>query len=138
MSEESEAGQTPVSTVVTDSIVRVARDASVAEVAAVLTDASIGLVVVGEGDDIAGVVSERDIVTTIAEGRDPKTTLAGDIAHTELAWCDLSATVAEVAEEMMERYVRHVLVEDAGRLVGIVSARDLLGVYAAAEDLADM
>jgi CBS domain-containing protein len=138
MSEESEAGQTPVSTVVTDSIVRVAPDASVAEVAAVLTDASIGLVVVGEGDDIAGVVSERDIVTTIAEGRDPKTTLAGDIAHTELAWCDLSATVAEVAEEMMERYVRHVLVEDAGRLVGIVSARDLLGVYAAAEDLADM
>ncbi|HZQ57045.1 MAG TPA: CBS domain-containing protein [Acidimicrobiales bacterium] len=138
MSEESEAGQTPVSTVVTDSIVRVARDASVAEVATVLTEASIGLVVVGEGDDIAGVVSERDIVTTIAEGRDPKTTLAGDIAHTELAWCDLSATVAEVAEEMMERYVRHVLVEDAGRLVGIVSARDLLGVYAAAEDLADM
>jgi CBS domain-containing protein len=41
--------------------------------------------------------------------------------------------VAEVAEEMMEHYVRHVLVEDAGRVVGIVSARDLLGAYAAAE-----
>jgi CBS domain-containing protein len=35
---------------------------------------------------------------------------------------------------MMEQYVRHVLVEDKGRLVGIVSARDLLGAYAS-EDL---
>jgi CBS domain-containing protein len=34
---------------------------------------------------------------------------------------------------MMEQYVRHVLVEDSGRLIGIVSARDLLGVYAAAD-----
>jgi len=35
-----------------------------------------------------------------------------------------------VANEMMDRYVRHVLVEEDGRLVGVVSARDLLGVYA--------
>jgi CBS domain-containing protein len=31
---------------------------------------------------------------------------------------------------MMEQYVRHVLLEEEGRLVGIVSARDLLGAYA--------
>ncbi len=34
---------------------------------------------------------------------------------------------------MMEHYVRHVLVEEDGRLVGIVSTRDPLGVYAAAD-----
>jgi CBS domain-containing protein len=34
----------------------------------------------------------------------------------------------------MERYVRHVLIEEDGRLVGIVSARDLLGAYASGED----
>jgi CBS-domain-containing membrane protein len=34
---------------------------------------------------------------------------------------------------MMERYVRHVLVEDDGHLVGIVSVRDLLGAYASGE-----
>jgi CBS domain-containing protein len=34
---------------------------------------------------------------------------------------------------MMESYVRHVLLEDEGRLVGIVSARDLLGTYAVAD-----
>jgi CBS domain-containing protein len=34
---------------------------------------------------------------------------------------------------MMEHYVRHVLLEEDGRLVGIVSMRDLLGAYAAAD-----
>jgi CBS domain-containing protein len=78
-------------------------------------------------------VSERDVVAALAKGRDPSTTTARDIAQVDLVWCDVTATVAEVAVEMMERYVRHVLVEADGRLVGIVSARDVLGVYAAAE-----
>jgi CBS domain-containing protein len=48
-----------------------------------------------------------------------------------LVWCDAEATVEEVAVQMMEHYIRHVLVERDGALVGIVSARDLLGVYSA-------
>ena len=59
---------------------------------------------------------------------------AADIAHTRLFWCDASTTVAEVATQMMAQYVRHILVEDNGRLAGIVSARDLLGVYAIGEN----
>ena len=50
-------------------------------------------------------------------------------------WCDESATVGEVATEMMEQYVRHVLVERDGDLIGIVSARDLLGAFAAAMEV---
>jgi CBS domain-containing protein len=45
----------------------------------------------------------------------------------------VEADVADVAEEMMERYVRHVLLERDGELAGIVSARDLLGAYASVE-----
>jgi CBS domain-containing protein len=44
-------------------------------------------------------------------------------------WCDADATVAEAAVRMMECWIRHILVERAGRLVGVVSARDLLGAY---------
>ncbi|MGB3053576.1 MAG: CBS domain-containing protein, partial [Acidimicrobiales bacterium] len=68
---------------------------------------------------------------------DPAEVRVHSIASTNLVWCDVTATVAEVAELMSERYLRHVLVEDDGDLVGIVSARDLLGVYAASEDLED-
>ena len=95
--------------------------------------ASIGALLVSESDGAAGIVSERDIVHALAGRRDPATTRARDIFSTTLVWCDAAATIAEVAEEMMECYVRHVLVEDGGRLVGIVSARDLLGAYASAD-----
>jgi CBS domain-containing protein len=98
-----------------------------------MTAASVGALVVSDGDGAAGIVSERDIVGALAKRRDPATTRARDVASTTLVWCDAEATVAEVAEEMMECYVRHVLVEDDGRLVGIVSARDLLGAYASAD-----
>ena len=49
-------------------------------------------------------------------------------------WCDDTATVDEVAELMLEAYVRHVLLVAYGQLVGIVSARDLLGAYAMAPE----
>jgi CBS domain-containing protein len=131
MTERIEAALLPVSILATDTVARVEPGASLGEVARAMTDADVGLLVVGRGDDVLGVVSERDIVRAVAAGDDLSATTAMDIAHTDLAWCDPSATVAEVATEMMERYVRHVLVEDGGRLVGIVSARDLLGAYAA-------
>ena len=118
-------------------VIRVAPDANLHEVADTLVEASVGAVIVGGDDRASGIVSERDVVGALAERRDPATTRARDIAHTTLVWCDAEATVAEVAELMMERYVRHVLVEDDGGLVGVVSARDLLGVYAGAE-LADL
>jgi signal-transduction protein with cAMP-binding, CBS, and nucleotidyltransferase domain len=82
---------------------------------------------------VAGILSERDLARAVAERRNVATTKARDIAHSTIVWCDMTATVAEVAAEMMDRYVRHVLVEEEGNLAGIVSARDLLGVYATAD-----
>jgi CBS domain-containing protein len=115
-------------------VVRVAPSATVRDVARVLTNDDIGAVVVGDESTVIGVISERDITRAVAGGLDVDHVSADDIAHTSLIWCDVTATVAEVASEMMERWVRHVLVEDDGALAGIVSARDLLGVYASAEE----
>jgi CBS domain-containing protein len=128
------AGMMPISTLTADNIVRVGIEASLFQVASTLVGADVGLVVLQDEDqEVRGVVSERDVVRALADGRDVATTLGRDVAHTDLAWCDGTATVAEVAEQMMERYVRHVLVEEDGQLVGVVSARDLLGAYAAAD-----
>jgi CBS domain-containing protein len=113
-------------------------DASLVEVAVGLQAAGVGALIVRDGDQPTGIVSERDLVAAIATGRDLATTRASEIAHDTLVWCDAEATVAEVAAEMMENYVRHVLVEEEGRLVGVVSARDLLGAYATDEPGADV
>ncbi len=122
----------PVSALVGDAVERVSPTDTLVEVARRLTEAEIGLVAVGEGDRPAGVVSERDIVRAVAEGRDLSATTAAEIAHTELAWVEPTATVHEVATEMMSNWVRHVLVGTDGTMVGIVSVRDLVGAYASA------
>lgn len=125
-----------VAALAADEVARIKPDATLHEVADALAAGDVGALVVGERDEVDGIVSERDVVRALADRRDPDATHASHIAHRELVWCDASATIAEVATEMMEHYVRHVLVEEDGRLVGIVSARDLLGAYAAADGAA--
>lgn len=133
MSAFTSLGTLPVSALVASGVAHITPDADLIAVAIALTEAEVGALVVGDRpDEVAGIVSERDVVHALAAGRDPTTTTAADIASTTIVWCDLTATVTEVSAEMMDQYVRHVLVEDDGALVGIVSARDLLGAYAAA------
>jgi CBS domain-containing protein len=129
MTDIGSVGSSSVSRLIGDSVVRIASDATLAEVARVLTGSEIGAVLVGDEERPQALVSERDLVHAVADGRDPATTPAAEVASTELAWCDVDSTVDEVAVEMMDRYIRHVLVEEDGVLVGIVSARDLLGAY---------
>jgi CBS domain-containing protein len=122
-------GDAPVTVYASDSVITMPPEATLRAVAEELTNDQIGVVVIGSTDEVAGVISERDVVRAVAEFLDPGTTPARDVASTKLVWCDHAATVREAAELMMEQYVRHVLLEDNGRLVGIVSARDLLGAY---------
>ncbi len=77
------------------------------------------------------VVSERDIVRAVAEGRDLDTTTVADIGSRELVWLDVHNSIGDAAEEMMEDYVRHALIRDEGALVGVLSMRDVLSAYAA-------
>lgn len=133
MSDPGSAGLMPVSAFIAGPVARISPTATLSEVAVALTSADIGALVVGDGQDVAGIISERDLVRALAADLVPSMTRAIDVATTELAWCDLTATVSEAANEMLEHYVRHLLVEEDGDLVGLVSARDLLGAYASAD-----
>lgn len=128
-------GSTPISVIIGEPVARVAAEATVADVAKAIVAREVGAIVVGDEERPAALVSERDIVRVVAAGKDPACVRALDVASTDLVWCDAEATVDEVAVRMMDRYIRHVLVERDGALVGIVSARDLLGVYSAEADL---
>jgi CBS domain-containing protein len=118
-----------VRTYLTADIVAIAGSASASEAAAAMAEASVGVLVIGTPDKITGVVSERDIVRAVAERRDLDSVRAADIGSTELRWIDADDTIGDAAEEMMEDYVRHVLVRDEGRLVGVLSIRDVVSAY---------
>jgi CBS domain-containing protein len=116
---------------IADQVITVPPTATLLAAAEELAADGVGLLLVGTMEDVRGVISERDIVRAIGAGRDPAATTVDEVAHSRLVWCSATATVHEAGLLMMTEYVRHVLVEDGGRLVGIVSARDLLGAYVA-------
>lgn len=64
----------------------------------------------------------------VAAHRDTSVLTADDVANKEIVHCDARATIDDAAELMLER-VRHLLVEDRKKVIGIVSARDLLGAF---------
>jgi CBS domain-containing protein len=127
-------GRAAVRVYAADAVITIPADATLLAVADELAGDQVGVLVVGSMDDVEGVISERDVVRAVAEGRDPQETTARELASRKVVWCDPTATVHEVAELMMEEYVRHVLLGEDNRLVGIVSARDLLGAYAMEPD----
>ena len=127
----SSPGSIPIATIIGDPVARVAADATIADVAMAMADVDVGAVVVGDDPRPASLVSERDVVRVVAAGKNPASVPAAEVASTKLVWCDGGATVDHVATRMMDHYIRHILVERDGALLGIVSARDLLGVYSA-------
>lgn len=124
------AGSIVVADLIGDAVVRIPAGATVAQAATSMMEAKVGAVVVGDDAMPGAVLSERDVVRVVAEGRDPAAVPAAEVASTNLVWCADADSVDKVATRMTDRYIRHILVERDGALAGIVSARDLLGVYA--------
>ena len=90
----------------------------------------VAALVVVEGDQVHGIVSERDLMLAIAAGQDLDATTGADLDNRDVVTCTPDTTVHAAAVLMMEHYLRHLLVRDNTGPVGMISARDLLGAYA--------
>lgn len=117
----------PVSALMNNDIVSTPVTTTVRRAAELLDYQGVSLLVLRDGDEVRGVLSERDIVRIVAMGLAVDEPIDRVGGQAELVWAPEGATVNEIALIMMERYVRHVLVaDDDGELVGVVSMRDLL------------
>ena len=100
---------------------------STADAARLMALRNIGAVPVVEGDRLAGIFSERDLLArVVAQGRDPASTLVRDVMSTDLVVAEVTESYETCLGRMQQARVRHLLVLDTGRLAGIVSLRDLL------------
>jgi CBS domain-containing protein len=98
----------------------------------VMCDAHIGAVLVMDGDYLAGIFSERDLMTRVVLAmRDPMTTRIGDVMTPGAICAPPETSVRDAMLLMTERRVRHVpVVERRGRIVGVVSIGDLVSSIA--------
>ena len=92
-----------------------------------MTRCNIGAIPVMEGGTLAGVFSERDMLTrVVAAMRDPETTRVRDVMTTEPFIVGPDDTVERCMLAMKHHGFRHLPVCDGEQLIGFVSLRDLL------------
>jgi CBS domain-containing protein len=122
----------PVRDFVARSPVTAGSRTEVRELARQMAAAGVGsVVIVGEDGAPAGIVTDRDLRgKVVAEGRDPVATSAADVMSSPLVTVAPGAYGFEALLEMTRRGIHHLVVLEAGRLVGVVSSHDFLRVQA--------
>jgi len=92
-----------------------------------MAERNIGAVLVMNGDDLAGIFSERDYARRgILHGHPSRDTAVGTIMTTEVVSISPSMTVDDCMALMTERRIRHLPVFDNDRVVGVVSIGDVV------------
>lgn len=86
----------------------------------------VGAILVMKGDELAGIFTERDVLTrVVAPGLDPRTTPVAQVMTSDVLSIQPETTVQEVMDIFAEKRCRHLPVMDAGRLVGLISIGDV-------------
>lgn len=116
----------PLSDVMAVKVVTVTRDLPAAEIARRLIAAKVGSALVCEGPKLVGIVTERDILRVVADGKDPQTVRAEACMTTSPVCAEPDWEIGDAARLMVSRGIRHLPVTQDGKIVGIVSIRDLL------------
>ncbi|MDG4794758.1 CBS domain-containing protein [Micromonospora sp. WMMD1082] len=116
-----------VADVMTKQVIYLPAETTLDEAARVMKEADIGDVVVTDGANLAGILTDRDIVVrAVADNADTTATTIGSIITREVVMIEQFSTAGEAASLMRERGIRRILVCDNQRkLVGIVSLGDL-------------
>ena len=101
---------------------------TVADAVAQLAEHRIGaLVVSDDGETVAGILSERDVVRALATQRNKVLARSvADLMTVEVFTCGPDATAEELMALMTEQRIRHVPIVADGKLAGIVSIGDVV------------
>lgn len=90
-----------------------------------------GSLLITDQGQLMGIITERDLLRAVALGADPDKTTVDDAMTAEVFTVAPDMPLQEAAREMAARWIRHLPVVEAGNLLGVVSMRDVTGVFAA-------
>jgi CBS domain-containing protein len=91
-----------------------------------ISNAFSGLPVATPDGRVIGVISESDIVRTLLEGKQLETLTAGEVMTEPAVTVDIDAPIEEVMKSLEENQIVRVPVTAGGKLVGIISRRDVI------------
>jgi signal-transduction protein with cAMP-binding, CBS, and nucleotidyltransferase domain len=112
-----------------DRIVTASPDQTVADAAAAMSARNVGSVIVVDGPDheVVGIMTERDMMARIVACRiDPEAVKVGQVMNRQIESCSPETPICDAQATMARKNIRHLPVLQGGRIVGILSNRDVL------------
>ena len=120
----------PLSTVLEEKqgeVLQIDGGATVFEAISKMVEANVGSLLVAEGGEIVGIVTERDYLRRVTlQGRTEEETAVRDIMTSPLYVATPDTPIEECMALMTDRRIRHVPVVDEGTVVGVISIGDLV------------
>ncbi len=90
----------------------------------------VGAAVVVDPDGAgAGIVTERDVLRSLAEGSDPDVDTVGEHLTSEIVYAAPSWTLTQAAEAMLRGGFRHLVVMESNDVIGVLSVRDIVRLW---------
>lgn len=115
----------------TKPVLSVGPDHTLRQVAREMTVRSVGSAVVADPDsEGVGIVTERDLLYAIGQGHDPDTERVSGHITWEVVYAVPEWTLQEAAMAMARGGFRHLVVLDGSEVLGVISVRDIMRVWA--------
>lgn len=112
-------------------IVSIPVEATLQEASRMFAEKGVGALLVKEGQDYIGIISETRLSREgVAKGLNVETTSVRSIMRADLITVEFDQTVKEAREIMKTKGVRHLVVKDKDKVVGIITLSDLIRYYA--------
>jgi CBS domain-containing protein len=108
-------------------VISVKPEASVLEALELMAAKNIGAVMVMTGDTVTGILSERDCIRKLdLAGRSARETKVQEIMTGNVLYVEAGQSLDECMALMIDKNIRHLPVFENGKLVGVISVRDVL------------
>ena len=105
----------------------IASERMVLEAAQTMAEKRIGSLLVLEAGEMVGIVTETDVVRKVIASHLPaSSTRVGSVMNYPLIQIDINRTVRDASRLMAEKRIRHLAVKEDGKVVGLLSVRDLV------------
>lgn len=124
----------PIATLASWPVATVEHDATLQVAIAVLGAEELGALLVLRHDAPVGIISERDVISHLAQDGDPAHLLVGEVMSGELVTVTTETTIEDAARVMATADIRHLPVTRDAEFVGMVSSRDVMAVLSGAQD----
>ena len=128
--EDFDYSSIKVQDIMTRALITVNPSTTALQVAKMMEQGGIGAVIVKDGDDLVGIVTDRDYATKVAANNLSFDTTVEKIMSSPLITINQGESISTSAEIMASKKIRKLAVSDNGNITGIITSTDLVNQLA--------